>query len=116
MKKLISLSIACVLSAQTLFAWDYEGHRMVNQLALSSLPRDFPAFALTPEAQERIAFLSGEPDRWRNTQNLELRHANGPDHYIDLEEVMLYDLKPETLPPLRALRIASSAAPADARA
>lgn len=101
MKNLIFLSAICVFSAQTLFAWDYEGHRLVNQLALASLPKDFPAFALTPEAQERIAFLSGEPDRWRNTQNLELRHANGPDHYIDLEEVALYDLKPETLPPLR---------------
>jgi hypothetical protein len=30
-----------------------------------------------------------------------LKHANGPDHYIDLEEISLYDLKPETLPPLR---------------
>jgi hypothetical protein len=101
MKKLIFLSAACVLLSQATFAWDYEGHRLVNQLALASLPKDFPAFALTPEAQERIAFLSGEPDRWRNTQNVELRHANGPDHYIDLEEVTWYDLKPETLPPLR---------------
>jgi hypothetical protein len=101
MKKLVCLTAVCVFSAQILFAWDYEGHRLVNQLALASLPKDFPAFALTPEAQERIAFLSGEPDRWRNTQSLELRHANGPDHYIDLEEVSLYDLKPESLPPLR---------------
>jgi hypothetical protein len=101
MKKLLLLSGLCTLFGQTVFAWDYEGHRLVNQLALSSLPKDFPAFALTPEAQDRIAFLAGEPDRWRNTQNLELKHANGPDHYMDLEELSLYDLKPETLPPLR---------------
>jgi hypothetical protein len=101
MKKLLLLAGLSVLVNQTVFAWDYEGHRLVNQLALASLPKDFPAFAVTPEAKDRIAFLAGEPDRWRNTQNLELKHANGPDHYIDLEELFLYHLKPETLPPLR---------------
>ena len=101
MKKLLLLAGVSALVGQTVFAWDYEGHRLVNQLALASLPKDFPAFALTSEAQERIAFLAGEPDRWRNTPNLELKHANGPDHYIDLEELSLYDLKPEALPPLR---------------
>ena len=48
-------------------AWDYAVHRVVNQLALASLPTNFPAFVRTPAAGERIAFLSGEPDRWRNT-------------------------------------------------
>jgi hypothetical protein len=101
MKKLLLLVGLLPMFGQSLFAWDYEGHRLVNQLALASLPKDFPAFAVTAEAQDRIAFLAGEPDRWRNSPNLELKHANGPDHYIDLEEVSLYDLKPETLPPLR---------------
>ena len=101
MKKLLLLSGICVLFSQSLSAWDYEGHRLVNQLALASMPKDFPSFALSPEAQDRIAFLAGEPDRWRNTSNLELKHANGPDHYIDLEEISSDDLKPETLPPLR---------------
>lgn len=101
MKKFFLLAGLTALAVQPVFAWDYEGHRLVNQLALSSLPKDFPAFALTTEAQERIAFLAGEPDRWRNTTNLELKHVNGPDHYIDLEELSLYDLKPETLPPFR---------------
>jgi hypothetical protein len=82
-------------------AWDYEGHRAVNQLALASLPGDFPAFAKTPAAVERVAFLSGEPDRWRNTPDLALRHVNGPDHYIDLEELEVYGLKPEELPVFR---------------
>src|ERR1044071_927342 len=71
------------------FAWDYEGHRVVNQLALASLPSDFPAFIHSPTNEERIAFLAGEPDRWRNNQDVTLRHANGPDHYIDLEELGL---------------------------
>lgn len=88
-------------SLLTASAWDYEGHRVVNQLALASLPANFPAFALTPAARERIAFLSGEPDRWRNVPDLALKHANGPDHYIDLEQLELYGMTPETVPPLR---------------
>jgi hypothetical protein len=88
-------------------AWDYEGHHAVNELALASLPPDFPAFALTPEARTRIAYLAGEADRWRNETNprngtgLALGHASGPDHYLDLEDLKLYGLTPETLPPLR---------------
>ncbi len=82
-------------------AWDYQGHRLVNQLAEASLPSDFPAFVRTPGAAERIAFLAGEPDRWRNTPDLALKHWNGPNHYIDLEELSLYGLTPQTLPPLR---------------
>jgi hypothetical protein len=88
-------------------AWDYEGHHAVNELALDSLPTNFPAFVLTPAARTRIAFLAGEADRWRNetsTKNgtgLALGHASGPDHYLDLEDIRLYDLTPATLPPLR---------------
>lgn len=82
-------------------AWDYEGHRMINQLALASLPPDFPAFASTPVARERIAFLAGEPDRWRNTPDLPLKHSNGPDHYLDIDELPLYDLEPGMLSPFR---------------
>src|SRR5512140_3430360 len=82
-------------------AWDYDGHRVVNQLAWASLPTNFPAFVRSPAASERVAFLSGEPDRWRNVQDLPLRHCNGPDHYIDAEELVEYGLKPEMLPVFR---------------
>jgi hypothetical protein len=90
-----------VLSAGSAGAWDYEGHRVINQLALASLPTNFPAFVLAADQRERVAFLSGEPDRWRNNAGLALRHDNGPDHYIDLEELKLCDLTPAQLPPLR---------------
>ena len=82
-------------------AWDYEGHRLVNQIALASLPADFPAFALTPEAKERVAFLAGEPDRWRNTTDPTLNHFNGPDHYIDLEQLDDYGIEASHLPEFR---------------
>ena len=82
-------------------AWDYEGHRTINQLALAALPTNFPAFALTPEARERIDFLAGEPDRWRNTPDLSLQQLNGPDHYIDLEELDSYGMMTDALPVMR---------------
>ena len=61
--------LLCVLLiAGDLRAWDYERHRLINDLALGTLPKDFPRFALTPAARERILFLGGEPDRWRNNR------------------------------------------------
>lgn len=82
-------------------AWDYECHRVINELALSCLPDNFPKFVNQPAARERIAFLSGEPDRWRNVTDLPLRHFNNPDHYIDLDELEACGLSPETLPMFR---------------
>jgi len=82
-------------------AWNYEGHRMVAAAAIDSLPEDFPAFARSPAARERVQFLSGEPDRWRILRDPALRHINEPDHYCDLESIAEYNLKPETLPELR---------------
>src|SRR5947199_8290331 len=82
-------------------AWDYESHRLVNQLALASLPTNFPAFVREPTAAERIAFLAGEPDRWRNSPDVAVKHLNEPDHYIDIEELLDYGLKPEALPVFR---------------
>ena len=82
-------------------AWDYEGHRLVNQLALSCLPTHFPSFVQTPEATERVAFLAGEADRWRNTPNLSLQHCQEPEHFIDIEELSQFGLKLESLPIFR---------------
>ncbi|HSU57426.1 MAG TPA: hypothetical protein VLT36_25510 [Candidatus Dormibacteraeota bacterium] len=83
-------------------AWDYEGHRLVNQLALASLPTNFPGFVREPQNAERVAYLAGEPDRWRNQRaELSLRQYQEPDHYIDLEQLTKYGLKPEALPIFR---------------
>lgn len=106
MKKNAALTVllaALFASAtRTAVAWDYEGHRAINQLALATLPKDFPAFARTPAASERIAFLGGEPDRWRNMgEDLPLSHFNGPDHYLDVEALEEYGLTPQTLPIFR---------------
>ena len=97
----LGLIVLVQLGAQLASAWDYEGHRLVNQLALASLPTNFPAFVREAAAAQRVAFLAGEPDRWRNTQDLPLKHFQEPDHYIDIEELADYGLKPEMLPVFR---------------
>ncbi|MFA6959375.1 MAG: hypothetical protein WC205_01335 [Opitutaceae bacterium] len=85
----------------SLHAWNYEAHRTVNQLALAGLPEEFPAFTKTPAAAERIAFLAGEPDRWRSTAELSLKHVNGPDHYLDFEYLDAAGLPVATLSEFR---------------
>lgn len=101
MRSRFLLLFAVALASGTLRAWDYHGHRIINQVALASLPPEFPAFARAPEAAERIAFLSGEPDRWRNVADLPIRHANGLDHYFDLEQVSAAGLDLATLTAFR---------------
>jgi hypothetical protein len=101
MKRIAILSPLLLLTCGPVLGWDYEGHRLVNQLALASLPTNFPAFVRKPAAAERVAFLAGEPDRWRNTPDLTLKHFNEPDHYIDVEELALYGMKSESLPVFR---------------
>ncbi|MDB6027160.1 MAG: hypothetical protein JWM68_3383 [Verrucomicrobiales bacterium] len=97
--KRLSLSLCTVLlaSVSNIFAWDYEGHRLVNEIALTSLPTNFPAFALTPAAQERVAFLAGEADRWRNSNNQGFQHLNELDHYFDIEGLAPAGLTPQTV-------------------
>src|SRR5450432_1724384 len=99
-RKLFALAITSWLGVVHVGAWDYEGHHAVNELALASLPKDF-GIELTPALKDRIAFLAGEPDRWRNVSDLPLKHFNGPDHYIDLEDLKLFGLTPDTLPIMR---------------
>ncbi|HKQ40733.1 MAG TPA: hypothetical protein VJ063_21880 [Verrucomicrobiae bacterium] len=101
MKHLIIQAIGLLALTDWARAWDYEGHRLINQLALASLPTNFPAFVKEPPAAERIAFLAGEPDRWRNTTELTLKHFNNPDHYFDFEDLAPCGLKAETLTPFR---------------
>jgi len=92
---------AALLAPAALRAWDYEGHRIVNQLALASLPQDFPAFVREPAAAERVAFLAGEPDRWKNVPDLPLRQASDTDHYCDLEQIPAAGLDFANLPSFR---------------
>lgn len=101
--------ITCLLISNA-YAWDYEGHRIVNTAALAALPAEFPAFVREPAAAERIAFLSGEADRWRNMPDLPLKHSANPDHYLDFEQIAMAGLDVKTMPDLRNVFMAQFAA------
>ena len=92
------VAVCCALRCA---GWDYEGHKFVNQSALAALPTNFPSFVFTEQARERIGFLGGEPDRWRNSPDLPFKHAHGPDHYLDLDELPFYGLQARELSPFR---------------
>ena len=84
-------------------AWDYENHRIINQLALASMPADFPQFIREPANAERVAFLAGEPDRWRNVPDLPLKQSGGSwsDHFCDMEYIPEAGLDWATVPSFR---------------
>lgn len=100
LRPLFTVALTLVAPA-VLQAWDYEGHRIVNQLALASLPREFPAFVHGLANAERVTFLAGEPDRWRNVADLPLKQLNALDHYCDMEYIPEAGLDWATVPSFR---------------
>jgi hypothetical protein len=58
---------------------------MINRVAAQKLPADVPAFL--KNAEEQLAYLGPEPDRWREKSELQLKLSQEPDHFIDLELV-----------------------------
>jgi len=105
MKRLSVLTLAVLacmhLDNPLALAWDYTYHRVINEAALGSLPTNFPAFVRAPAAADRMGFLSGEPDRWRNVRDLSFSHYSAPDHYLDIEELEIYGFKADALPVFR---------------
>lgn len=74
-----------LISVQPSFGWGSDGHRMINRLAITHLPEDFPAFIKSPQAIEEVEYLGPEPDRWRSPLEPELVNAQAPEHFLDLE-------------------------------
>ncbi len=83
------------------WGWGADVHRTITHLALADLPSDAPAWLRDPAVQERIAFQSNQPDRWRGWDSRTLRHENHPDHYLDADRLPEFGLTLETVPPLR---------------
>jgi hypothetical protein len=98
----VLLGLIAVFCAPVVQAWDYEGHRIVNQLALDALPADFPAFVREPAASARVLHAANIPDRWRNVDPF-LRQSGGSwtDHFCDLEQLPDAGLDPRTVPSYR---------------
>ncbi len=83
--RLASLPLFAACFSLTCFGWGADGHRIINRLAIESLPADAPAFLSTPAALNEIEYLGPEPDRWRSPAEPELSATQAPDHFIDLE-------------------------------
>ncbi len=94
--------VAAVLScAGAAFGWSARGHRLITSLAIDGLPADAPAFLREPAMRDLIAEEANEPDKWRSMPSTTLAHVNGPDHYLDVEDLEQFGLTLDTVPPLR---------------
>lgn len=82
---LAACALLPLLAAPPSFGWGSGGHKMINRLAVETLPADMPAFLKTPDAISEIEYLGPEPDRWRSPAEPELNAAQAPDHFIDFE-------------------------------
>lgn len=89
-------------SASVGYGWGFDGHQMVTKVAFASLPADFPAFARSAEAMDRVVYLANVPDRWRNVDP-HLRQSGGAwsDHFLDVEYLAKVGLDPKKVPSLR---------------
>jgi S1/P1 nuclease len=77
--------LGLALPSQPAYAWEQEGHRIINKLAATNLPADMPAFLRTQAAIDEMEYLGPEPDRWRSRAEPELSAAQAPEHFIDFE-------------------------------
>jgi hypothetical protein len=92
---MISLSlIALLFPSEFASAWGNEGHLYVNQVAAQKIPADMPRFLRRAVAE--LTYLGPEPDRWRSPTEPQLKNAQEPDHFIDLERVAWLDPLPAT--------------------
>ena len=92
----LMLAIFLAIVSPHAFAWGRDGHKIINKVAMESLPPNMPAFLHTPQALDEIEYLGPEPDRWYSSAEPELSSAGAPEHFIDLE---LADLAaPDGLP------------------
>lgn len=74
-----------LFSATLAFGWGDDGHKIINRAAVNAVPAEIPAFFKA--GIDRIVYDGPEPDRWRTTLEPNLKTAQEPDHFIDLERV-----------------------------
>jgi len=65
--------------------WGFVGHEMGGRAAAAALPAEMPAFFR--DAGEQLAYLNGEPDRWRDRASQAMDQAFSYDHYLWMENV-----------------------------
>jgi hypothetical protein len=99
--RFVPVALVVLLFANAAWPWGNEGHMMINRVAAEKLPADVPAFL--KKAQEQLAYLGPEPDRWREKSEPALRLSQDPDHFLDMELVEGMTLPPDRYSFYRAL-------------
>jgi len=95
--QLLALTLAGSVPA---VAWLTNGHHMVAVAATQLLPPEMPAFLR--DGATVIGEVAEDPDYWKNRGTPELRDAERPEHFLDIEE-----LQGVSLPPTRYEYLAS---------
>jgi hypothetical protein len=65
-------------------AWWVDSHGRIADAAATGLPDEMPRFFRA--AGKQLAYMAGDPDRWKNPAAKWLGSATFPDHFIDLED------------------------------
>jgi hypothetical protein len=97
MKRMVTLVVGAVFSMSLCgvsHAWFTNGHRVATRQAFRLLPKEMPAFFI--EGAETAVGACGDPDLFALRTMPELRNAERPDHYLDIEM-----LRGEALPATR---------------
>jgi hypothetical protein len=95
---LLFLTFTLLASAGPALGWGADGHRMIGELGMKTLPATLPAFLRTPSAAAAIAWLAPEPDRIRGAGIVNDKDRD-PAHFVDASD----DLTVLGGPPLKAL-------------
>jgi hypothetical protein len=83
-KYLLGAAAAALAAAGLCRGWWVNGHGSIAEAAATGLPAEVPVFFRA--AGKQLGHLAGDPDRWKNPAATHLRAAEGPDHFIDLED------------------------------
>ena len=84
-RMMAAVALIPAMFVQHSYAWGHDGHSMINQVAVASLPTDVPEFLRSKAAQEAVYFYGPEPDHWREKSEPHLFAAVSPEHFLDIE-------------------------------
>lgn len=85
----IAALLGVLVVPAVVFGWGEHGHRVIGEVAATTLPAAMPAFFRN--AAPQLAYLNPEPDRWRDSAERRLDRAMddayAPEHFIDMDAV-----------------------------
>lgn len=100
-RSFVSLLLLLALP-QAALAWGADGHRMIGELGMKTLPAAMPAFLRTAQAAATVGWLAPEPDRIRGAGTVNDKERD-PAHFVDVSDdlTVLEGPAMKALPPTR---------------